>query len=66
MCYDKRIIGCGSDSLSSLGSIDKGRSELTDDTGVGFSSAVSSEVQSMLESGLLEPMKDAADKLRFF
>ena len=53
------------DSLSNLGSIDRGRSEMADDAGVVSSSAVSSEVQSIDESGLSEPVKDTADELRF-
>lgn len=58
-------MGCGLDSLTSLGSINKERSELTDDAGVGLSSAVSSEVQSIIESGFSELVRDAADGLRF-
>jgi len=38
---------------------------LTDDAGVGLSSAISFEVQLMIESGLSEPVKDSADELRF-
>ena len=53
------------DSLSSLGSIDRERLKITDDAGVVSSSAVSSEVQSIDENGLSEPVKDAADELRF-
>ncbi len=53
------------DSLSSLGSIDKEMSELTNNTGVGLSSAVSSEVQSIIESGLSELVRDTTDGLRF-
>ncbi len=59
------MIGCGLDSLSSFGSINKERSELTDDAGVGLSSAVSSEVQSIIESGVSELIRDVTDGLRF-
>ena len=64
-CYDGRIISYGSNSLSSPGSTDKGRSESIDYTGVEQSSAISPEGQSMIESGLLEPLKDATSILRF-
>ncbi len=37
------MIGCGSDWLRRLGSIDGGRSEWTDDAGVVLLSATSSE-----------------------
>ena len=48
-----------------LGSIDRGRSEIINDGGIVLSSAVSSEIQSIDESGLSELIKDAADEFRF-
>ena len=65
MCYDGRTISSGSDSSSSLGSIDKRRLELTDDAGVELSSSVSSEVELVIESGFLDIVKLGADGLRF-
>lgn len=53
------------DSLSSLRSIDRGRLKMTDDANVVSSSVVSSKVQSIDESRLLEPIKDIIDKLHF-
>lgn len=65
MCYDGRIVGCEVASSRSLGSINRGRSEMTNNAGLVSSSAVSFEVQFINESGLLEPVKDVADELRF-
>jgi len=60
------MIGCGSDSLRSLGSIDNERSKQTDDAGFELSSTASFEAQSIIESGFSELVKDAASGLRFF
>ena len=51
--------------MSSLGSIDKRRLKLTDDAGVELSSSVSSEVESVIESGFSDIVKLGTDGLRF-
>lgn len=66
MYYNKSIIDCRLDLLSSLESIDKRRLKLTNDISIRLSSVILSEIQSMIESRLSESVKDAADELYFF
>lgn len=63
--YNGRTIGSRSDSLSSLGLIDKRRLKLTDDVGVELSSSVSFEIELVIESRFSDLIKVDRDELRF-